>query len=154
MKSIYKISILAIAIAFIAVSCGGGKSASVDEALSQIEKAIEKVEKNKTSMTEADWRGLNVELEQPAKVLSDALESDEVGTLKKLKISAVMLRYATVISEAALHTVTDSLRIKIEETQFADSIAEATDKLQEILESDELKQSIEELQKAAEALQK
>ena len=154
MKTIFRISILAIAIAFLTVSCGGGKSSSVDAALSQIEKTMQKVEKNKTSMTEADWQAFSDELEKPAKVLSDALESNDVGTLKKLKISAVMLRYAAIVSEAAFHTVTDSLKIKLEETHFADSISVAVDQLQEALNSDELKQAMEELQKAAEELQK
>ena len=148
-----KISVLAIAVVFLAFSCGG-KGASVDTALSQIEKAMQKVEKNKTSMTEADWKALSDELEQPAKVLNDALESNDVGALKKIKISAVMLRYATVVSEAAFHTVTDSLKVKMEETHFADSISVAVGQLNEALESDELKQSMEELQKAVEELQK
>jgi len=135
MKTIYRISILVIAIAFVAVSCGG-KGSSVDAALSQIEKIIDKVEKNKTSMTEADWKAVDAELEQPAKVLSDALESNEVGTLKKIKISTVMLRYTAVVSEAALHTVADSLKMKTEETQLSDSISAAFDQLQEAADSD------------------
>lgn len=153
MKKKFRISILAIAIGFLTVSCGG-KGSSVDAALSQIEKAMQKVEKNKTSMTEADWQALSDELEQPAKMLSDALESNDVGALKKLKISAVMLRYAAVVSEAAFHTVTDSLKIKLEEAHLADSISVAVDQLKETLNSDELKQAMEELQKATEELQK
>ena len=145
MKTNLKIIIVVMATVFVAVSCS--KSSSVDTALSQIEKAMDKVEKNKTSMTEADWEALSEELEQPAKVLNDALENDQVGALKKLKISAVMLRYVAVISEAALNTVNDSLKIKMEETHFADSIAVATDKLQEVFESDEMKQAIQELRK-------
>ena len=152
MKTIFRISILAVAIMFLTVSCGG-KGASVDTALSQIEKAMQKVEKNKTSMTESDWKAFSDELEQPAKVLSDALESNDVGALKKLKISAVMLRYAAVVGEAALHTVTDSLKVKMEETHLADSIAAGIGQLQEALESDELKKAMEELQKELQKLQ-
>lgn len=135
---------MAIAITFAAVSCN--KGSSVDDALSQIEKAMDKVEKNKTSMTETDWKALNDELEQPAKVLSNALESNEVSALKKLKISAAMLRYASVIGEAAFHTASDSLKIKMEEMHLADSIFVVGNKLQEALESDEIKQALQELQ--------
>ena len=151
MKTNFKIIIAVIVTAFIAVSCGG-KGSSVDAALSQIEKAMDKVEKNKASMTEADWKVLSEELEQPAKVLNDALESNQVGTLKKLKISAVMLRYAVVVGEAALHTATDSLKIIMDETHLVDSIAAATGKLQEALGSDEMKQAMQELSNAAEKI--
>ena len=153
MKTNFKIIIMAIAIVFVAVSCGG-RGSSIDAALSQIEKTMNKVEKNKTSMTEAEWQALNDELEQPAKILSDALESNQVGALKKIKISAVLLRYAAVVGEAAFHTVADSLKVVMEETHFTDSISAAAGKLQELFDSDEMKESLEELQKAAEELQK
>ena len=146
----FKIVIMALAITFVATSCG--KGSSVDGALSQIEKAVDKVEKNKTSMTEADWKALEKELEQPAKVLNEALESDQVSALKKIKISVTMLRYATVIGEAALHTASDSLKVKIEESHLTDSISVVNEQLQDILESDEVKQALQELQKAAEGL--
>ena len=152
MNTKFKIIIAVITIALVSVSCGS-KSSSIDTALSLIEKAMDKVEKNKTSMTEADWKALSEELEQPAKVLSDALENDQVGALKKLKITATMLRYTAVISEAALHTVTDSLKIKLEESHLTDSISAISDKLKDALDSDEMKQAVQELQKAAEELQ-
>jgi len=148
MKTNFKFVVMAMAIVFVATSCG--KSSSVDAALSQIEKAMEKVEKNKTSMTEADWKALEAELEQPGKVLSEALESSQVGALKKIKITATMMRYAALLSEAALHTMT----VQIEEAHLTDSIAAATEKLQEVLGGDEMKQAMEELQKASEELQK
>jgi len=141
MKSNCRIIILAIAIMFVAVSCGGGNS--VDAALAQIEKAMEKVEKNKTSMTEADWLALSEEIEQPLQVLNAALENNNVSGLKKIKISAVVLRYAALASEAAFHTV-------IQETNLVDSIS----KMQEIIGSEEMKEAMQELQKASEELQK
>ena len=143
--------IMAIAITFAAVSCG--KGSSVDAALSQVEKAMNKVEKNKTSMTEADWKNLEAELEGPAKVLSDALESDKVGVMQKLKISAALLRYTAVVSEAVMHTVADSLSVVSGQLQEAFENDELKQALQ-ALEGDEMKQAIEELQKAAEELQK
>jgi len=140
MKTNFKIIIAAIIIAFAVVSCGN-KGSSIDAALSQIEKAMDKVEKNKASMTEADWQALSDELEAPVKILNEALESDQVSTLKKLKISAAVLRCATVASEAALYTLTDSLSV-------------VADELQEVFGSDEMKQAMQEFHKAAEELRK
>jgi len=146
MKTNFYIITMVIAIAFAAVSCGSGSS--VDAALAKIEKAVDKVEKNKTSMTEADWEALEKELEQPMKVLSDALENNQVGAMKKLKITAAMMRYMAVLSEAALHTVTDELKVVMEETQLAN------EEMQEVFDSEEMKQAMQELQKAVEELQK
>ena len=146
MKTNFYIITMVIAIAFAAVSCGSGSS--VDAALAKIEKAVDKVEKNKTSMTEADWEALEKELEQPMKVLSDALENNQVGAMKKLKITAAMMRYMAVVSEAALHTATEEMKAIIEEAQLAN------EDMQEVFDSEEMKQALQELQKAAEELQK
>jgi len=146
MKSIFRISVLAIAIMFAAVSCGSGNS--VDSALSQIEKAMEKVEKNKTSMTEADWTALEKELEQPLQVLQEAMESNNVSWAKKMKISATMLRYTTVLTEAALNTAAKESGLAV------DSISSISKQVQEAMGSDEMKEAMQELQKAAEELKK
>lgn len=137
MKKIITLLIYATTVALLA-ACGGSGS-SIDSALSQMEKAMEKVEKNKTSMTEADWRALNEELEEPSRILTEALENNDVGAMKKLKISAVVLRYAAVAGEAAFHTATDSLKNMMGDFP-----------LQETLETDEMQQAIQELEKALE----
>ena len=152
MKTNFKIIIMAIAIVFLAASCG--KGSSVDSALAQIEKVMDKVEKNKTSMTEADWQAMGEELEQPLKVLNEALESNQIGALKKLKITAVVMRYAAMASEAAFHTMADSLKMIMGETHLADSISAITNKLQEEFDSDAMDQAMQELQNAADELQK
>jgi len=158
MKTNFNIFIASMAILFMAVSCGGGKGSSVDSALAQIEKAMDKVDKNKTSMTEADWQALSAELEGPAQVLSDALDNDQVSLMKKLKITAVMVRYGVVAAEAAMYTIADPLKEQIEELHLADSVASISNQIKEALESDEMKQALQEaaqeVQKAAEELQK
>jgi len=153
MKTNFKIIVVLLAVVFAVVSCGG-KGSSIDGALSQMEKAMDKIEKNKTSMTTSDWEALNKELEEPAKVLSEAMESDQVGALKKLKITGVMLRYATIAGEAAFHTVTDSLKTMAEESHLSDSISVVSKQLNEAFENDEMKEALQELQKAAEELKK
>lgn len=135
----FKIIILAIAIMFAAVSCGSGNA--VDTALSQVEKVMEKVEKNKTSMTEADWEAMSKELEQPLQVLQKALESNNVSWSKKMKISAMMLRYTAVATEAALNTAANESGLTV------DSISSLSKQVQEAMESEDMKEAMQELQK-------
>ena len=148
MKVNFKIIIMAIAIVFLAASCG--KGSSVDAALSQIEKAMDKIEKNKGTMTEADWQAMSEELEAPFKILNDALENNQIGAMKKLKITAVLMRYAAVASGAAVNTMTDLLK----ESHLTDSISSIATKLQEEFDSDVMDQAMQELQNAADELQK
>ena len=138
MKTNFKMMLVAVIITCAAVSCGS-KDAAVDTALAQIEKALDKVEKNKTSMTEADWTILSEELAKPGKILQDALESNQVSAVKKIKIAAVMQRYVLSIQQAAFNTVNKT---------FSDM----PDELQKALSGDEMKQAMEELQKAMDQL--
>ena len=143
-RSHFLIITTTISFSLLTVSCGSSSgSASVDAALAQIEKVMDKVEKSKTSMNQADWQAFSDELEKPVKLLTDALDNDKIGTIKKLKISAVMLRYAVIASEAAVHTFSDSLQIKLEDKS-----------LQEILSTDEMKEALQDAQKASEELKK
>lgn len=95
-----KIIIIGI-IAAICAGCGGGAS-SLDKSVSQVEKALEKVEKNKGKMTGDDWQILEKELEEPLKVIADALESDKVSVLAKVKIVALAARWTTALAEAGI----------------------------------------------------
>jgi len=96
--------------------CGGGKN-SVDASIDKIEKAITKIEKNKKDMTEADWKALNTELEEPVKVLKEAFESKETGALKKIKITTTLFKFAAVAGEAGLNTAIENLGKKVEEAK-------------------------------------
>ena len=100
MKKIIIIGIIATMFA----GCGGGAS-SLDKSISQVEKALEKVEKNKGKMTEDDWRLLEKELEEPLKVISDALESDKVGVIAKVKIVALAAKWTAALTEAGVSEI-------------------------------------------------
>jgi hypothetical protein len=140
MKTNLKNIIGIIAIAIIVVSCGGGiGGSSVNAALSQFEKAMERVEKNKNSMTEADWEAFSKELEEPIRILEDAAENNKIGMAEKIKISAVMMRYAAVLHEAAISTAAKSLNEYIEETKD-------NEQLQEVLNIEELQKAMQEMQ--------
>ena len=109
-------------IAAICTACGG--SSSVNKAISQVEKALVKVEKNKGKMTEADWRSLEKEVEAPLKVIAEALENEKVGVVGKVKILAVTAKWATVLAEAGLSEL--ERRTGIERENWASELEKAT----------------------------
>jgi hypothetical protein len=115
-----KLIILGIIVA-IFTACGG--SSSVDKSISQVEKALAKVEKNKGKMTEEDWRNLEKEVEAPLKVISEALESDKVGIIGKMKILAVTAKWATVLAEAGLSEL--EKRTGVEREKWANELEKA-----------------------------
>ena len=109
-------------IAAICTACGGGAS-SVDKAISQVEKSIAKLEKNKGKVTEEEWKALEKEVEEPMKVLADALESDKVGAMSKLKIVALTAKWATVVMEAGFGEMQKQLGTELE--NFGEKLEDA-----------------------------
>ena len=57
-----------------------------DKAMEKIDKSIEKGREEQRQDDKKDFEALDKEMEEPLKVLNDALENDEVGALDKLKI--------------------------------------------------------------------
>lgn len=88
----------------------------VDKTLDKIDKSIKKVEKSKDKMTKADFEVLNKEMEEPLKVLNDALEDDEVGAIDKLKIVGKVTKWAAVLVSAGFKTATDELGKELKES--------------------------------------
>jgi len=96
-----KIFILGI-IATILAGCGGS---AVDNAISQIQKSTEKLEKSKGKMTEADWQVLQKETEAPLKVIADALQAGKVGAMDRIKVMAVMAQWSAAVMNAGFSEV-------------------------------------------------
>ena len=119
------------------VACGG--SNSVDKAISRVEKAVEKVEKNKGNMTESDWESLTKELEEPLKVISDALEKDKVGLMTKMKIIAVSAKWAAVLGQAGLNELGKQM------VEAGKELEKATKELEDSGALKELEQAMKEL---------
>ena len=151
-----KLTILVFMVAIFA-ACGG--STSVDKAISQVEKAVEKVEKNKGNMTEADWDALSKEVEEPLKVISDALEKDKVGLMTKMKIVAVTAKWAAIITQAGLNELGKQM------VEAGMEIEKAAKELEDSGALNELQKAVQELgnensdlakqlQEAAKALEK
>ena len=143
--------IFAVIIVALCASCGGGSS--VDSSISKVEKALEKVEKNKGKMTEADWRNLEKEVEEPLKVISEALEKDKVGLVGKMKIIAVTAKWATVLAEAGISEL--ERKTGIERENFGKELEKAAKELEKNAGGDleklgkELEKAVKELEKVA-----
>ena len=95
MKKIFIICIIAA----LCVGCGGGSKSTVESAISKVEKALEKVEKNKGTMTQEDWKILEAEMEEPLKIINNALENNEVGVVGTIKVIGLIAKWATVAME-------------------------------------------------------
>ena len=97
------------------VNCGL-REVSGRQSNGKIDKSIEKVEKNKDKMTKKDFEALDKEMEEPLKVLNDALENDEVGALDKLKIVGKVTKWAAVLVSAGFKVVGDELGKELKES--------------------------------------
>ena len=142
----------AVIIAVICVSCGS--SSSVDKAISQVEKALEKVEKNKGNMTEADWNNLEKEVEEPLQVIANALESNKVGMVERIKLMAVAAKWATVAMEAGFAEIEKQTGVNREDWgNELEKTAKELEKALEGIDISELEKAAKELEKAFEGLQ-
>jgi len=98
-------------IAAMCAGCGGGVS-SVDQAISQVEKGLEKAEKNKGNMTKADWENLGKEMEEPLQVINEAMETNKIGLMERVKVMTLMSKWAVVAMEAGLIEIGNSIDIE------------------------------------------
>ena len=128
-------------IGFITAALAGCSGASsLDKSIGQVEKALQKVEKNKGKMTEEDWRTLEKELEEPLKVISNAIESDKVGVIAKVKIVALAAKWTAALTEAGIHEI--EIQTGIDRDHWGTELEKV---------AKELEKASEELIKAAEA---
>ena len=149
---------LIVSVMMVAIFAACGGASSVDKAISQVEKAIEKVDKNKRNMTESDWETLAKEVEEPLKIIADAMEKDKVGMVAKMKIVAVSAKWAAVIAEAGFNEMGKRMveaGIEIEkarqELEESGALQELEKAMQEL--GNENSELAKQLQEAAKALQ-
>ena len=95
--------ILAVLIAAICTACGG--SSPIDRSIKQVENALERVEKNKTNMTRADWEALGQEMEAPLTVINEALDTDQIGVVGKVKVVMLVAKLTAFMAEAGVSTL-------------------------------------------------
>ena len=146
MKRIIIIGIIAVIFA----GCGG--SSSVNTAISQVEKALAKVEKNKGNMTEADWQNLEKEVEAPMQALANALENNKIGAMERIKLATVMTKWSAVVMEAGFATIEKQTGINRE--NWGSELEKATEGLGKTAEELEKNINVEELEKTMKELEK
>ncbi len=132
--------ILAVLIAAICTACGGSP---IDKSIKQVEKALERVEKNKADMSRADWEALGKEMEEPLTVINEALENDEIGVLGKVKVVMLVAKLTAFMAEAGVATLEKETGIDRENfgaelekagREIEKAIGEAEEKIQEAVE--------------------
>ena len=120
-----------IIISIIVVICTGcGGSSSLDKAISQVEKTLEKVEKNKGNMTQSDWETLGKEMEEPLQAISKSIEDNKIGMMERLKLTALVAQWSVVVMEAGLTEMEKQTGINRE--NLGDEIEKAVKELERI----------------------
>jgi 16S rRNA U1498 N3-methylase RsmE len=109
----------------IAVMCAACGSSPVDSSIRQVEKALERVEKNKDTMTKADWEALGKEIEEPLTVINAALEGDQIGVVGEVKVVMLVTKITTLMAEAGVQMLEQETGVKSEE--LMDAIKEAAE---------------------------
>jgi hypothetical protein len=146
-----RIIIIGIIVAIFA-ACGSGVS-SLDKSISQVEKALEKVEKNKGKMTEIDWQSLEKEVEEPLQAIANALENNKIGMADRIKVMALMGKWATVVMEAGFSEMERQTGINRDE--WGKELEKASEEIQKAIQgidTKELEKATEELQKALQGI--
>ena len=154
-----KIAVISFIVALF-VGCGG--ASSVDRAMAQVEKAIEKIEKNKGKLTESDWQILEKEVEEPLRVLSDAVENNKVGAIQKIKLITLSAKWATVVMEAGLTEIERETGVSREnwQTELEKATKEIENSTQELekalqgIDKTELEKAAKEIENASKELEK
>jgi len=85
-------------IAMLFVGCSDSSS-SIDKAINQIEKAMDQLEKDKDNLSAEEWNGIEKEVEEPMKVITDVLENGKCGVKGKMKIISLMAKWTTVVTD-------------------------------------------------------
>lgn len=98
-KTIYLLLLFAFA-AVTFISCGQNEG---KKALLEMEKIVEKAEKNKDNLTADEWKELAASFEENEKVANEAAETGKLSIAGKMKLLTLTTRWATAWGPSALH---------------------------------------------------
>ncbi len=90
MKKILYLFVIAFAVMAL-VSCGRSEGKS---ALRDLEKIVEKAEKNKDKLSAEEWKELFAEFQEKEAIANEAAEKNELGITGKVKLLALTTRWA------------------------------------------------------------
>lgn len=99
MKRTIYVLLLALA-ATALISCSGRSEGK--EALREMEKVVEKAEKNRDKLTPEEWKALAVEFEQCEKKVEEAIKNKKIGATGQIKSIALTTRWATAYGPVML----------------------------------------------------
>ncbi len=89
------------------VSCGGQNEGK--KALREMEKIVEKAEKDKEKLTPEEWKALALEFEQYEKTVNEAIENNKIGAVGQMKCLTLTTRWATVYGPEMLQEMIPDL---------------------------------------------
>ena len=103
MKKTIRLLLLAFAAATL-TSCGQNEG---KKALLEMERIVEKAEKNKEHLTAHEWEELTASFEENEKVAHEAAETGELSIASKMKYLTLSARWAAARGPSALHEITE-----------------------------------------------
>lgn len=124
MKKIIYLLVTVLAISLL-VSCGQNEA---KQALREMEKIVEKAEKEKNNLSKEEWKELAVEFAEYAKIANKGAEENKLGTKDKVKIATLSARFAAVSVNPITgmgESLLENLFSKINEALLPDDLSEA-----------------------------
>ncbi|MBR8706586.1 OmpA family protein [Bacteroides pyogenes] len=109
------------------VGCGGKSEGKT--ALHEMEKIVEKAEKDKGILTADEWKALALSFEENENIVNKAVENKQIGVEGRMKFIALTARWAAASGEMMMAGIFSKLNevLKPEEEAAVDSVKEVTD---------------------------
>lgn len=126
MKKLIYLILLTFAVTSI-VSCGGKNEGKT--ALREMEKIVEKAEKDKDKLTAEEWKELAVEFEKNEKIASEAADNDKLGIAGNMKLLSLTARWATAYGPRMMQDMLPNLSEPLE--NLGSDLQKLMDALQE-----------------------
>ena len=89
------------------VSCGRNE---VKQSLQQMEKIVEKAEKEKDKLSQEEWKMLAEQFEEYKKIVKNALENKKIGATVQSRCTALTTRWAALCGPIMLEVLFPDLR--------------------------------------------
>ena len=135
-----KVLVISIIVSLLACC---GNSSSLDSEIKQIDKAIEKIEKSKDSMTPSDWEALEKEVEKPLQTIQDAIESGKLNSVQRIKLITVTARWSVAVMEAGFSEI--EKQTGIERDKWGEEIEKFSKEMEKV--SEEMEKTAKEFEK-------
>lgn len=119
MKKAIRLLLLAFVVATL-TSCGQSEG---KKALLEMERIVEKAEKDKDKLTANEWEELSAAFEENEKVANEAAETGKLGIASRIKILTLTTRWATARGPSLLHEITEKAVEELSRDESSDPVA-------------------------------